>query len=274
MAVIRSPATPAPGGLRPALVASRAHWGLVVLLFALASVAWWWTAARMRGMDNGPWTDLGTLGWFLSVWVVMMAAMMFPSVAPTIALYSRMSGKSRLRPLVFTGGYLVTWVGAGGVAFLIGVAASQAAAGELAWGRAGRPVAGAMLILAAGYELTPLKNVCLGKCRSPMGTLLGSWRGGWSGALHMGAKNGAWCVGCCWALMASLFALGIMSVTWMAIVAGFITVEKILPWRRTATYGTACVLLALGVLVLVAPDALPGLTVPGHDSMPGISLMS
>ena len=73
--------------------------------------------------------------------------------------------------------------------------------------------------------------------------------------------------------MASLFALGVMSVTWMAIVAGFIAVEKILPWRRTATYGTALVLLALGVLVLAAPDALPGLTVPGHDSMPVMSPM-
>jgi predicted metal-binding membrane protein len=130
-----------------------------------------------------------------------------------------------------------------------------------------------MLLLAAGYELTPLKNVCLGKCRSPLGTLLGSWRDGWTGALRMGANNGAWCVGCCWALMASLFALGVMSVTWMAIVAGVIAVEKILPWRRAATYGTALALLALGVLILVAPDALPGLTVPGQDPMPVMTPM-
>ena len=170
-------------------------------------------------------------------------------------------------PLVFTGGYLVTWVAAGVVAFLLGWAASRLAGGELSWDRAGRPIAGAVLILAAGYELTPLKNVCLGKCRSPLGTLLGSWRGGWSGALRMGAANGAWCVGCCWALMASLFALGVMSVVWMAVVAGFIAIEKVLPWRRTATYGTAVVLLVLGVVVLVAPDALPGLTVPGDDPM-------
>lgn len=261
------------GSATTALAASRAHWGLVVVLFALAGAAWWWTVQQMRGMDDGPWTGLGTFGWFLGVWVVMMAAMMFPSVAPTIALYARMSGTSRLKPLVFTAGYLLTWLGAGVVAFLIGLAASRAAGGGLAWDRAGRVVAGGMLILAAGYELTPLKNVCLGKCRSPLGTLLGSWRGGCSGALRMGAKNGAWCVGCCWALMASLFALGVMSVTWMAIVAGFIAVEKILPWRRTATYGTASVLLALGVLVLAAPDALPGLTVPAHDSAPAMSPM-
>jgi predicted metal-binding membrane protein len=149
------------------------------------------------------------------------------------------------------------------VGFLIGTAASRATGGALEWERAGRPLAGATLILAAIYELTPLKNACLGKCRSPLGFLLGSWRGGWSGALRMGATHGAWCVGCCWALMASLFALGIMSVLWMAVVAGLIALEKTLPWRRHATYGTALVLVALGAFVLVAPDALPGLTVPG-----------
>jgi len=84
----------------------------------------------------------------------------------------------------------------------------------------------------------------------------------------MGAKNGAWCVGCCWALMASLFALGVMSVSWMAVVAGLIAVEKTLPWRRIVTYGTAAVLLGLGVLVLTAPQTLPALTIPtGHMSM-------
>ena len=127
---------------------------------------------------------------------------------------------------------------------------------------------GAALILEVNYELTPLKIACVGKGRSARGALRGSWRDGWSGAVRMGAKNGAWCVGCCWALMASLFAMGVMSVTWMAIVAGLIAIEKILPWRRTATYGTALVLLAFGVLVLVAPGALPVLTVPGHRFMP------
>ena len=193
---------------------------------------------------------------------------MFPSVAPTIALYSRMSGKSPLRPLVFTGGYLVTWAGFGVIAFMIGVAGSHAAGGELSWGQAGRPIAGAMLVLAAGYELTPLKNVCLGKCRSPLGFLLGSWRDGASGAVAMGARLGLWCLGCCWALMASLFALGVMSITWMAIVAGIIAVEKALPWRRVATYGFAAGLLAVGLLLWVSPTAVPGLTVPASDSTP------
>jgi predicted metal-binding membrane protein len=262
MAEVKSAESAAGAGLRPAFVATRAHLGLVFALFALAGVGWWWTIRQMRGMDEGPWTDLGTFGWFLSVWIVMMAAMMFPSVAPTVALYARMSRGSRLPPVVFVTGYLITWACAGVIAFLIGTVASRVAP-DLAWEHAGRFLTGATLLLAAAYELTPLKNVCLSKCRSPLGFLLGSWRDGWSGALRMGVKNGAWCVGCCWALMASLFALGVMSPIWMAIVACLIAAEKTLPWRRTATYGTATILLALGVLVLAAPDVLPALTIPG-----------
>jgi predicted metal-binding membrane protein len=83
----------------------------------------------------------------------------------------------------------------------------------------------------------------------------------------MGAKHGLWCVGCCWALMAALFALGVMSVAWMAFIAALIALEKTLPWRRTATYATAAALLVLGVLLLAAPGSLPGLTEPGMAPM-------
>ena len=94
-----------------------------------------------------------------------------------------------------------------------------------------------------------------------------SARDGVKGALEMGARHGAWCVGCCWALMASLFALGVMSIAWMAFVAGLIAIEKLLPWRRAATWVTAALLLVLGVLLIAAPEAIPGLTVPGSDAM-------
>src|SRR5205085_323801 len=256
-------------GLAPAFAAARARFGLVVLLLALAAAGWWWTFGQMRGMDDGPWTGLGSIGWFLAVWVVMMAAMMFPSVAPTVALYARMTReRSQLLPLLFSSGYLVAWAGVGVGAFAIGVAGSRIAGDVLAWDRAGRWVAGATLVAAAVYEMTPLKDVCLGKCRSPLGFLLGSWRGGRTGAVRMGAAHGAWCVGCCWALMASLFALGVMSVAWMAFVAALIAAEKLLPWRRAATYGTAALLLALAVLLLAAPGAVPGLTIPAHHAMP------
>jgi predicted metal-binding membrane protein len=244
-------------------VEKRSTLGLVGLLFALAAIGWWWTAARMAGMDGGPWTALGALGWFLGVWIVMMAAMMLPSLAPTAALYSRMTRqRSPVLPLLFTAGYLVIWGAAGALAFALAAGGAAVAGDVLAWDRGGRWVAGVTLIAAALYEFTPLKHVCLAKCRSPLGFLLGAWRDGRTGALEMGARHGAWCVGCCWALMASLFALGVMSIAWMAFVAGLIAVEKLLPWRRVATYGTAAVLLILGVLMLAAPDAIPDLAVP------------
>ena len=255
-------------GLTPAFAAARARLGLVALLFLLAALGWWWTIDQMQGMDGGPWTDLGTLTWFLGVWVVMMAAMMFPSVSPTVALYSRMTrSRSPVAPLLFTSGYLVTWAVVGALAFALARGGGLAAGGVLDWDRAGRWVAGVTLLAAAFYELTPFKDVCLGKCRSPLGYLVGSWRGGRLGAFRMGAGHGAWCVGCCWALMATLFALGVMSVVWMAFVAGLIAVEKTIRSRRVATYGTAAVLVVLGVFLLAAPKSVPGLTVPGSGGM-------
>ena len=255
-------------GRSPVLTATRARLGLVALLFVLAAVGWAWTEHEMRGMDDGPWTALGGFGWFLGVWVVMMAAMMFPSVAPTVALYSRlMRQRDAVKPYLFAAGYLLTWTVAGVAAYGIGVGASHWIGDSLAWDNAGRSIAGTTLLVAAVYELTPLKEVCLGKCRSPLGALLGSWREGNLGALRMGTENGAWCVGCCWALMASLFALGVMSIAWMAFVASLIAVEKLLPWRRVATFGVTAVLVVLGVLVLAEPDSLAGLTIPSSGGM-------
>jgi Predicted metal-binding integral membrane protein len=263
------------GGLGPAYAAVRTRLGLIALLFSLAAVGWWWTAREMQGMDGGPWTELGTAAWFLGVWVVMMAAMMFPSVAPTVALYSKLRHTRALgAPLLFTAGYLLVWSAVGLVAYTLGRIGAQLFGDVLAWDRAGRGVAGATLLVAAAYELTPLKDVCLGKCRSPLGFLLGSWKEGLSGATQMGARHGAWCVGCCWALMASLLALGLMSVVWMALVAGLIAFEKLIPSRRVATYGTAALLLVFGVLMLVAPDGIPTLTIPGAGSMSQMNQMS
>lgn len=251
-------------GLVPAYAAARTRLGLIALLVALAAVGWWWTAHEMQDMDGGPWTELGSAGWFLSVWVVMMAAMMLPSVAPTVALYSNLKHTRALgAPLLFTSGYLLVWSAVGLGTYLLARIGAELSGDVLAWDRAGRWVAGATLLIAAAYELTPLKDVCLGKCRTPLGFLLGNWREGLSGALNMGVRHGAWCVGCCWALMASLFALGVMSIVWMAVVAGLIAFEKSIPSRRAATYGTGAVLIVVGVLMLFAPDVVPALSIPG-----------
>jgi predicted metal-binding membrane protein len=264
----REDATTGPG---PALAAARARLGLIAALFGLAAIAWWSTADRMRGMDDGPGTELGALGWFLGVWLVMMAAMMLPSVSPTVALYARMvRRRAPVAPFLFVAGYLATWTAAGLLAYGLFELGRTLLGGELSWDGAGRWLAGGTLVLAAAYELTPMKDVCLGKCRSPLGFLMGAWRDGSWGALSMGTRHGAWCVGCCWALMASLFALGVMSLAWMAFVAALIALEKTVPFGRAVTWGTAALLLVLGLALIAAPDAVPGLLVPGDGGMDGM----
>jgi predicted metal-binding membrane protein len=188
---------------------------------------------------------LGPFWWFLGIWVVMMAAMMLPSTAPTVAAYTRLAPqRTAAGPLFFVVGYLAVWTAAGVLAFGLSRFGSHLVE-EVSW------AAGATLLLAALYQLTPLKDACLGRCRSPVAFLLGSWRPGAAGALRMGATHGAWCAGCCWALMASLFALGVMSIGWMAFVAGLVAVEKLLPWRRVALGATTAILGTLGVFLLV-----------------------
>jgi predicted metal-binding membrane protein len=253
--------------LTQAFTASRARVGLVLVLLALAALAWWSTADRMAGMDAGPGTDLGTLGWFLGVWLVMMAAMMFPSLAPTVALYTTMTRRRGLdRALLFVAAYLLVWGAAGLAAYGLFALGRNVFGGDLAWHAGGRWFAAGVIALAAIYELTSLKNVCLGKCRSPVGFLLGSWRDGRAGAVQMGSRHAAWCLGCCWALMLALFALGVMSLIWMALVAALIAIEKTVPWRRVATWGTAAVLLVLAFGVAAAPHRVPGLVVPSSPS--------
>jgi predicted metal-binding membrane protein len=204
----------------------------------------------------------------------MMAAMMFPSVAPTVALYARLTRlRNPVRPLLFAFAYLVVWAAVGLLSYGLFEVGKTWFGSQLAWNAGGRWVAASVLTAAAAYELTPLKNVCLGKCRSPLGFLLGNWRDGGTGAVEMGARHAAWCVGCCWALMAALFALGVMSLVWMAVVAALITAEKTIPWRRPVVWGTTAILLALAVMVAVAPHSVPGLVVPGSAGMSTMGTM-
>jgi len=264
------------GELVTAFAAVRARLRVVLLLFALAAVGWWSTADRMAGMDGGPGTDLGALGWFLGVWVVMMAAMMFPSLAPTVALYSTMTRRrGPSRPLLFASGYLLVWGAAGLGAYGLFALGRSLFGSDLAWHSGGRWFAAGVLAVAALYELTPLKDMCLAKCRSPLGFLLGTWRDGRIGALAMGSRHAAWCLGCCWALMAALFALGVMSLTWMAFVAALIALEKTVPWRRAVTWCTAVVLFVLAIAVLAAPHDVPGLVVPSgsHSAVHAMKAM-
>lgn len=238
-------------------------------------------------MDSGPGTDPGTLGFYVTAWIVMMTAMMFPSIWPMVALYSRIQqgkrAKGREAPIgataAFVGGYLLTWTAWGLLAYAVFEIGSSLWPDALAWDRGGPYFAGGVVIAAAVYQLTPLKNACLKRCRSPMMFLMDAWQPGRSGALQMGIAHGAWCVGCCWGLMAALFALGVMSIGWMVFIAALIAAEKLLPWRALASYGIAVVLLAMGLLVAFTPSSLPGLVLPdspeamrAHDQMHGGSV--
>ena len=247
-------------GLRPGLRRRSPPPGasrLVALLFALAAVAWWSTADRMGGMDEGPGTDLGALGWFLGVWVVMMAAMMFPSVAPTVALYSRMTRRGPLAPLVFAAGYLLTWTAAGLLAYGLFELGGRLLGDALAWdaralGRRRHPRRRGRLRAHAAQGRLPRQVP--EPARFPP-RLLARRSLGRAGD---GRQHGAWCVGCCWALMAALFALGVMSLAWMAFVAALIALEKTLPWGRAVDLRDRRASCSLWVFcIVVVPERSP-----------------
>ena len=233
-----------------------------VFLLGAAAVAWVVTVHRMQGMDAGPGTDLGSFGWFAGVWTVMMAAMMLPSLVPMAGAYAAQA-RGALRTTLFATGYLLTWVLVGLVAWVLFDLARSLDLSFLGWEDGGRYVAGGVIAAAAVYELTPLKRTCLRHCRDRE-LLVADWHEGAGGALRMGLEQGAYCVGSSWALMAALFALGVMSISWMVVVAVLIVVEKVLPWPRRAELMTAVVLLALAVGVAFFPGQVPGLTVPTH----------
>jgi predicted metal-binding membrane protein len=242
------------------------------LVLGAALVTWIVTVDRMRGMDAGPGTDLGGLAWFTGVWVTMMAAMMFPSAAPMVLLFHRVSserakrGQTSVPAWVFCLSYLAVWTLYGLAAYGLYRLLVHFDFGFLDWDQEGRYVAGGAIIAAGLYELTPLKSVCLRHCRTPLHFVLGHWREGRLGAMRMGTEHGAYCVGCCWGLMVVLFALGIMSLTWMALVAALILAQKVLPYGERLTRIFAVVFLAAGIWVAAAPGSVPGLTLPNSDA--------
>ena len=254
----------------------RAHRGLLGLLLALALLAWLVTDNRMGSMESAPGMDLGGLGFYVTVWVAMMAAMMFPSVAPTVLMYDRLRAGHRARgkgaapdaTALFVAGYLCVWTAAGLAAYGLFELVRALDPAFLAWDDAGRYLTGGVIVAAAVYQLTPLKQACLVKCRSPVMFLAERWRHGRRGGVELGVRHGAWCLGCCWALMAALFAVGLMSLGWMALIAAFIAGEKLLPWPNAARRTVAVVLLALGLGVALVPGDVPGFSTPNtamHD---------
>jgi predicted metal-binding membrane protein len=255
----------------------RRQFVLLAGLLALAVVAWVLTDDRMAGMDSTPGAALGGLGFYVTVWVVMMGAMMFPSVAPTVMMYDRLRDGHRARGRgaapdatpIFVLGYLLVWTAAGLVAYGLLAAGGELDPAFLAWDEAGRWLAGGVIVAAGIYQLTPWKQACLVKCRSPMMFLAERWRDGRAGALGLGARHGTWCLGCCWALMAALFAVGVMSIGWMAVIAAFIAAEKLLPWPKTSRHAVGVALVVLGLAVSIMPADVPGFSERSDNGMSG-----
>ena len=254
---------------------ARKHPEVVVALLATAGLAWWWTVNRMAGMGAGPGADLGTLGWFTGSWAVMMAAMMFPSFAPSLTAYLTLTRRRQVsRWLPFACGYLLVWTAAGVFAYGAFELGKHLVASDLAWHSGGRWLSAGVIAAAAAYQFVPLKRACLTRCRGQFGGLHDVARAGWSAALATGARTGSWCLGCSWALMAALFALGVMSLTWMALIAVLVALEKTSPWPLAARIATATVLAALAVGILAAPHLVPGLVVPGSEGMHAMKAMT
>ena len=246
------------------------------VLGVLAIVAWLASVHQMRGMGMDERFSVGSFGFFVGLWVVMMAAMMFPSVWPTLSLYgmivrnrSTTGARAGVASAAFVGGYLASWTAYGLLAFGALEIASRAGLGGFSDEHLARYVVAPVALAAALYQLAPLKQACLRHCRGPFSFLLAHWRDGLSGAARMGAIHGGYCVGCCWMLMLVLLSVGLMSITWMAIVSIAIAVEKLTPtrstWLPSSLLGIG--LAALGLIALIRPSLLPG--VGGmHDKIP------
>ena len=231
------------------------------------------TIYLMGGMISGPGAELGQLGWFVSAWTLMMASMMLPSVAPMALAFARVTGERAKRSQaafvptwIFILGYLAAWTVFGLAAYSVDHFIRLLDIAWLAWDRGGPIVAGVSIMAAGVYQLTPFKRVCLTHCRSPLDFFLASWREGSSGALRMGFHHGLYCVGCCWGLMLVLFAVGVMSLFWMALIAVLIFAEKVFRAGSRLALVFGIILIALGLWIAVAPTTIPGLHAPPEMS--------
>ncbi len=236
--------------------------GGLLILSALAWVFLIWQARMMGGPAMGLTMGMSAL-LFIAIWIVMMVAMMFPTAAPMILMFSKIYTSKRQQELpfvptwVFVSAYLLVWSLCGVVAYPLAVGIEQLA-GQSMWlmENAAR-LGGVVLLLAGLYQLSPLKDICLSKCRTPLQFILSSWHDGYGGAFRMGLEHGAFCLGCCWLLFVILFPLGIMNIAVMALVTALIFAEKALPIGRQISKLAGAGLIVYGVLIMFLPAALP-----------------
>ena len=238
--------------------AGRERLALLAALGALAALGWLYLARHARmmtEMESAP-RDGVDFAMILAMWLVMMAAMMLPSVAPTVLVHAAASrrmvapGAARWRSAAFVGGYVLAWSAYALLAAALQVWLERLALLSPALADASPLIGGAIVAAAGVYQLTPAKDVCLRHCRSPLQFVAEKWRPGTAGALRMGLWHGAYCVGCCGVLMALLFVVGVMNLAWVAAISIFVLLEKV------AFAGTRAGRLASGWLMIGAGAAL------------------
>src|SRR5437764_7817246 len=241
----------------------RDHYLILGGLLVLSVLAWALLIWQSRTMSNQAMglTMCMCAPLFISIWIVMMVAMMFPTAAPMILMFSKIYTSKRQQELpfvptwVFVSAYLLVWSLCGVVAYPLAVGIEQLA-GQSMWlmDNAAR-LGGVVLLLAGLYQLSPLKDICLSKCRTPLQFILSSWHDGYGGAFRMGLEHGAFCLGYFWLLFVILFPLGIMNIAVMALVTALIFADKPLPIGRQISK-LACVgLISYGAMVLCLPAA-------------------
>lgn len=237
---------------------------IAICLLLLTAIAWAYLVRLDRDMTSAmeyarEMADMGMamdMRWGVAdvlyafvMWSVMMIGMMTPSAAPVVMIFAGTArgtaAQRATRTAVFASAYLVIWIAFSAVAALAQWGLHETAMLSMAMTTASARLGGAILIAAGIYQLTPFKGACLTHCRSPLGFLMSHWRGGLAGAMRMGATHGAYCVGCCWALMGVLFVVGVMNLVWVAAIAIFVLLEKIGP-------AGAWVARAAGVFMIVA----------------------
>jgi predicted metal-binding membrane protein len=220
----------------------------------------------MTGMPAAGWSLPEAIG-FVAMWTVMMAAMMFPAMVPMVLTFAtaqaRRTQTMAIPTWIFITGYLLVWLAAGILAYIIVQAGSTvvshlASAEREHWVPLGL---GVVLIGAGLYQFTPLKRTCLAHCRSPLAFVALHWRDGRFGALRMGTRHGVYCLGCCWALFAVLAAAGVMSVAWMLLLTLAVAVEKLLPLGRLASTVIGAALIGLGMAVASSTLPMPWVAV-------------
>ena len=212
--------------------------------------------AQMGMTIDMSWTAADVFFTF-AMWAVMMVGMMAGTAAPVLLLFAaaragRGDRGMRLAVLMFGLGYMTVWVGFSACAALAQWALHQAALLSPSMAASSPYLASAILIVAGAYQLTPWKGACLTHCRSPLGFLMTNWHDGRLGALQMGARHGAYCLGCCWGLMCVLFVVGVMNLVWVAALTGFVLLEKIGPAGTVVARVAGAAMVLVGILLIAA----------------------